>query len=111
MKYEEFSDEDMADVGRALMRAVEAQAYPGWHPADCPSEIVGDLRNMCDELSAELESARRDARRYRMLRDEDAWGEDTAPDGGSAWAWLGELHGDEFDAFVDGRFNDLTLRD
>ena len=68
----------------------------GWSPADCPSEIVGDLHNECEEL-------RSDAERYRKLRDVDAWGEDTAPGGGSAWARLGELHGSEFDAFVDSR--------
>jgi len=46
--------EEMADVGRALMKAIEVHAYPSWGPAECPSEIVGDLRNECDELRAEL---------------------------------------------------------
>jgi hypothetical protein len=60
---DEYTDEDMAAVGRALMKAIVVHAYPGWCPADCPSEIVGDLRNECDELrglilraSAELET-------------------------------------------------------
>ena len=92
----EYTDEDMAAVGRALMSAIAQYAPKGWSPADCPSELVGDLHNECEEL-------RSDAERYRKLRDEDAWGEDTAPDGGSAWALLGELHGSEFDAFVDSR--------
>lgn len=92
----EYTDEDMAAVGRALMSAITQYAPKGWSPADCPSEIVGDLHNECEEL-------RSDAERYRKLRDVDAWGEDTAPDGGSAWARLGELHGSEFDAFVDSR--------
>ena len=50
MSTDDFSDEDMAAVGRALIQAISAHAYPGWHPMDCPSEIVGDLRNECDEL-------------------------------------------------------------
>jgi hypothetical protein len=49
--------EDMAEVGRALMKAIEANAPDGWHPADCPSEIVGDLRNMLDEANAALAAA------------------------------------------------------
>lgn len=49
--------EDMADVGQATMDAIRAHAYPGWSPAQCPSEIVGDLRNECDELRAKLDSA------------------------------------------------------
>lgn len=51
---EAFTDDDMAAVGRALMAAVEAHAPDDWHPADCPSEIVGDLRNMLDEARAAL---------------------------------------------------------
>ncbi len=47
---EEFTDEDMAAVGRATMAAIETHADIGWHPSDCPSEIVGDLRNQRDEL-------------------------------------------------------------
>lgn len=41
--------DDMAAVGRALMHAIAAHAPKGWAPADCPSEIVGDLRNAIDE--------------------------------------------------------------
>lgn len=42
--------EDMANVGRALMQAIEKDYadnpfMKGWHPADCPTEIVGDLLN------------------------------------------------------------------
>jgi hypothetical protein len=43
---------DMAEVGRALMKAIETHAPKGWNPNDCPSEIVGDLRNMLDEAKA-----------------------------------------------------------
>ena len=45
---------DMEAVGNALMDAIEkdyaSHAFmKGWHPADCPSEIVGDLLNALDE--------------------------------------------------------------
>lgn len=96
----EYTDEDMAEVGRALMRAIEAHADEGWHAMDCPSEIVGDLRGERDELRAECELLRRDAERYRFLRDEDNWGEDSGDD---CWARLGESHAGEFDAIVDKR--------
>ncbi|MBO3701080.1 MAG: hypothetical protein J5W83_00865 [Candidatus Accumulibacter sp.] len=49
--------EQMADIGQATMDAIRAHAYPGWSPAQCPSEIVGDLRNECDELRAKLDGA------------------------------------------------------
>lgn len=47
-----YKDDDMAAVGRALMAAIKRettdQSGPlfGWHPADCPSEVVGDLVEM-----------------------------------------------------------------
>lgn len=127
--------EEMADVGRALMKAIEVHAHQGWGPAECPSEIVGDLRNECDELSSELKKTeairvelerqkayayglvdrihelqgllyqyKHDADRYRVLRSEDAWGEDTSDSCCSAWQLLGELSGKAFDDFVDARF-------
>jgi|JI6StandDraft_1071083.scaffolds.fasta_scaffold200886_2 hypothetical protein len=65
---QDFTDEDMAAVGRALMNAISAHAYPGWSPAQCPSEIVGDLRSRCDELNAKLDRLRPDAERYRWIR-------------------------------------------
>ena len=46
------------------------------------------------------EDVRRDAERYRFLRDEDNWGEDTEP---YSWEALGEAHADAFDAIVDAR--------
>lgn len=54
----DFTDEDMAAVGRATMAAIKVHANIGWAPADCPSEIVGDLRNDRDELAAEIERLR-----------------------------------------------------
>lgn len=46
---------DMANVGRALMKAIADNAGSppliGWHPADCPSEIVSDLLNMLDDAT------------------------------------------------------------
>jgi len=94
MKAAEFTDEDMADVGRAFMEAFEHCVPKGWHPMDCPTELLGHFRDECEDM-------RRDAERYRKLRDEDAWGEDTSESGGSRWMELGELHGHAFDAFVD----------
>ena len=52
-------------------------------------------------LERERDELRRDAERYRKLRDEDAWGEDTSESGGSRWGELGEMHGAAFDAVVD----------
>ena len=48
-------DADMAAVGRALMVAIETHAPDDWHPADCPSEIVGDLMERIRELEQQLE--------------------------------------------------------
>lgn len=48
---------DMADVGEALMKAIEVHADEGWHPADCPSEIVGDLQNELDEWKEAAQTA------------------------------------------------------
>jgi len=46
---------DMANVGRALMKAIADNAgsppLKGWHPADCPSEIVSDLLNLLDDAT------------------------------------------------------------
>ena len=63
------------------------------------------------ELVRRLREAENDAWRYRKLRDEDAWGEDVALGGGSAWEMLGELHGSNFDKFVDARFQPQKGRD
>lgn len=60
---------DMANVGTDLMEALkdygEHPQIKGWHPADCPTEIVGTLLNALDKQSAEnerLRAALRDAR-------------------------------------------------
>ena len=48
---EEYDDEDMAAVGRALMEAIKQARLSGdtfmksWAPLQCPSEIVFDLLN------------------------------------------------------------------
>ena len=86
----EFTDEDMANLGRALMKAIETHVPGGWHPAECQSEIVGDLVGELGEL-------RLDSERYHKLRDENKWGDD----GKGRWLHLGELSGKAFDAFVD----------
>jgi len=51
--------EDMQAVGNSLMDAIEKDFadHPfmkGWHPADCPTEIVGDLLNALDEAKGQL---------------------------------------------------------
>lgn len=53
---------DMANVGTDLMEALkdygEHPRIKGWHPADCPTEIVGTLLNALDEQSAKNERLR-----------------------------------------------------
>jgi hypothetical protein len=44
----------------------------------------------------QLKELKRDAERYRFLRDEENWGVDE-----NEWETLGELTFDEFDVFVD----------
>jgi hypothetical protein len=48
---------DMANVGEALMEAIRdysgAEFMKNWHPADCPSEIVGDLLNALEEAQTQ----------------------------------------------------------
>lgn len=56
-KYDAFSDEDMAAIGRELMRAIDTYMPDTWHPMDCPSEVVGDLCNELDEVKAALAAA------------------------------------------------------
>lgn len=50
---EDFTDEDMAEVGRALMQTLNDNRnhilLKNWHPLQCPSEIVVDLLNAWDE--------------------------------------------------------------
>jgi hypothetical protein len=61
-----------------------------------------------DELQAEwikragIDDIDRDAARYRYLRDENNWGEDSGHD---SWAVLGESNGEAFDSVVDSRMN------
>jgi hypothetical protein len=60
----EFTDEDMAAVGRALMEALhdnrEHRELRGWHPLNSPAEIVVDLLNRLDDQAAEARAAARD---------------------------------------------------
>jgi len=130
MEVTEFTDEDAADVGRALIKAIEVHVGGRRWPMDCPSEIVGDLCNERDELRAEVAKLKaivkanqncgcaitpcshdieyasrdKDAERYRKLRNDDNWGEDTPRTGDSAWKILGHLSCEAFDDFIDNRF-------
>ena len=62
----EYTEEEMADVGRALIKAIEANMGGGWWPMDCPSEIVGDLCNKRDELQAEIDRLKQE-KEYRYV--------------------------------------------
>lgn len=66
-----------------------------WHRIDMSKAEIIDEKTMAPLLL--------DAMRYRLLRDEDNWGEDSGAD---CWAALGEAHGKEFDAIVDSRLKD-----
>ena len=48
----------------------------------------------------EFTALQRDAHRYRYLRDEENWGEDSGED---SWEVLGESSGAAFDYIVDSR--------
>lgn len=58
---DDYDDDDMATVGRGLMAAIEAATADrdgplfGWHPAQCPSEVVGDLIRMVLEARGETD--------------------------------------------------------
>ena len=47
-----------------------------------------------------LRDLQRDAERYRYLRDEENWGDDSGDD---CWELLGESTGEAFDDIVDSR--------
>lgn len=65
---------DMANVGAEIMSAIKDYsghaAMKGWHPADCPSEIVGDLLNALDERDAEIARLREYEALFTALRDQ-----------------------------------------
>lgn len=49
---------DMEEVGRRLMDSLHRarDSLKGWSPCDCPTEIVSDLINVRDELTAERDA-------------------------------------------------------
>lgn len=57
---DQYTAGDMEEVGRRLMDALHdnRDSLKGWHPGDCPTEIVSDLLNARDEALAELATAR-----------------------------------------------------
>jgi hypothetical protein len=77
---------------------------------ECEHGQLARSCNICEyeeeiaELTAKLEKAEADAARYRFLRDEDNWGEDSGDD---SWEMLGESHGEMFDGIVDSRMKAL----
>lgn len=74
---EDLHEEDMANVGSALMEALsdyrEHPCIKGWAPADCPTEIVGDLLNVIDERTAYIAAQSADLSQLKqeisLLRD------------------------------------------
>lgn len=69
----------------------------GENPKDGVWHTVG-MRNK-SITSDTLTGPQSDSIRYRYLRDESNWGEDS----GDEWGHLGELTGREFDSFIDDR--------
>lgn len=53
MSKPEYTDEDMANVGRALMEALP----DGYVYNNCPSEIVADLQNKIADLEVDVRNA------------------------------------------------------
>ena len=53
-----------------------------------------------EHLNKRIAELERDAARYRFLRDENNWGEDSGAD---CWGILGESHAAAFDDVVDSR--------
>ena len=63
-------------------------------------ETILELEAKVTKLEAENKALTKDAGRYRFLRDEDNWGEDS---GYTSWEMLGESHAEIFDKIVDAR--------
>lgn len=55
---DQFPAEDMEEVGRRLMDALHGarDSLNGWSPNDCPTEVVSDLINARDEVTAERDA-------------------------------------------------------
>jgi hypothetical protein len=68
-------DQDMADVGRALMETINSNSrhgeLKGWAPTNCPSEVVTDLLNRIDELKGACPSE--DVAWYAVTDADWAW--------------------------------------
>jgi predicted nuclease with TOPRIM domain len=70
---------------------------------DLPVDRIQAAKHF-DDLSAEVERLREDAMRYRYLRDENNWGEDS----GNDWGELAEAAPVEFDNMIDARMKLLS---
>jgi hypothetical protein len=109
----EYSDEDMAQVGRDLMEEIETHSgqWPlkGWGPMDTPSEVVTDLVNMAAELRAEVDHLKHviDRDRYvvaivlQRIKHEIAGREWLRSDGRGPYEWDDERYKDEFSDAID----------
>lgn len=74
--------------------------YPKGRGTPSVGEIAYKAQELALVFSTGLNAIMRDAERYRYLRDEGSWGEDSGDD---CWEILGECHAEEFDAIVDKR--------
>lgn len=116
---QDFTDEDMAAVGRSLMAAIEAHHddpwMKDWAPADDPAEIVGDLLNALEEATAETTRLRSlintpivndwlEGVRIEVPHQQERWGaEHDAGKTPADWFWLvGYLAGKALHAHVAG---------
>lgn len=54
----QFSDAELAAIGRRLIEAIQDHADATWAPVDCPSEIVRDLKSALEASKADTERLR-----------------------------------------------------
>lgn len=69
--------DDMANVGEALMEALGGASghefMKSWRPVDCPTEIVFDLLNAHDEISADRVRLQQLVDAYRLQAVNEGW--------------------------------------
>lgn len=77
--------------------AIAAGIIDGTQPMTGPQILL--IAENCAQSMSDLQ---RDAGRYRFLREEDNWGEDSGDD---CWEALGEANVNAFDAIVEARMD------